>query len=157
MPENDSDNDFSASLSQYISSVIEESHQRSPSLVDALRDISGLSTDEILSELQSKENAVRIETARANKEALQAQECSQRLKERTEEHDLRKRYLDLTFKFVVWVTVAALFLTLMDGIGSIDLSDSVVITLLTTTIANVLGCLLIAFHWLFPNRQKKSK
>ena len=145
------------SLSKYVNSITAESNPVAPIPHQQNRGLSELSHEEMASELQSKENALRLETARADKEALQTQECSQRLKERTEEHDLRKRYLDLTFKFVVWVTVAALFLTLMDGIGSIDLSDSVVITLLTTTIANVLGCLLIAFHWLFPNRQKKSK
>ena len=145
------------SLSKYVDSITAESDPVAPIANPQHRGLSELSHEEMASELQSKENALRLETARADKAALQAQECRQRLKERTEEHDLRKRYLDLTFKFVVWVTVAALFITLMDGIGSIDLSDSVVITLLTTTIANVLGCLLIAFHWLFPNRQKKSK
>lgn len=79
-------------------------------------------------------------------------EKDQLIIEHHEEHELRKRYLERTFKFVSWVTFVALAMTFMKGVGGMNLSDSVLITLLTTTIANVLGCLLIAFNWLFPKR-----
>ncbi len=107
------------------------------------KDIVSLTEDEVKAELDRKENAQR----NFNKWFRAF------LKQRDEEHELRKLYLYKTFKFVSYVTMVALAMTFMKGVGGMNLSDSVVITLLTTTIANVIGCLLIAFHWLFPKRE----
>ena len=81
----------------------------------------------------------------------------QQLRERRDEHELRKLYLGLVFAFVVAVVAAAVFITAATGAGWLDLSDAVLITLLTTTVANVIGCLFIAFHWLFPVRHPDPK
>lgn len=79
-------------------------------------------------------------------------EKDQLLSERSDEHELRKKYIRASFLLVVGVTFTALYLTTANGMKWIDLSDTVIITLLTTTTANVIGILLIAFNWLFPKR-----
>jgi len=79
-------------------------------------------------------------------------ERDQTLSERDDEHELRKIYIRASFVLVVGVTFMALFLTTANGLNWINLPDSVIITLLTTTTANVIGILLIAFNWLFPKR-----
>lgn len=79
-------------------------------------------------------------------------ELKQDIDERHEEHELRKEFLHTIYTFVSTVVFAALLLTFFSAAGMIRISDSVLIALLTTTIANVIGCLLIAFNWLFPNR-----
>lgn len=79
-------------------------------------------------------------------------EKDQILSERDDEHELRKTYIRSSFTLVVGVTFAAMFLTTANGLKWIELSDTVVVTLLTTTTTNVIGILLIAFNWLFPKR-----
>lgn len=79
-------------------------------------------------------------------------EKDQILDERGDEHSLRKTYIQASFVLVVGVTFTALFLTVAAGMKWLELSDTVIITLLTTTTANVIGILLIAFNWLFPKR-----
>ena len=64
-----------------------------------------------------------------------------------DEHKLRKRFLSRVFWFVVAFVAATLAIVVWSG-----LSDKVLITLLTTTTANIIGILLIAFKWLFPTR-----
>lgn len=79
-------------------------------------------------------------------------EQKQTLDERHEEHELRKRFIGNTFTLVVAVIFLSFFVTVCVGIGWLSLSDGVIITMLTTTTANVIGILLIAFNWLFPKR-----
>lgn len=90
------------------------------------------------------------------KRELIIREKDQIIREHHEEHELRKTYIHSTFVFVVAVTFVALFITVSAGNGWLKLSDAVLITLLTTTIAHVLGCLFIAFHWLFPRRSESD-
>ena len=110
--------------------------QGQPEMPDAASRV--VNTDELHFEVMKRDQLIR--------------EKDQALQERSDEHDLRKKYIRATFVFVCGVTFVSLFLTTAAGMGWIALSDTVLVTLLTTTIANVLGCLFIAFHWLFPKR-----
>jgi hypothetical protein len=76
-----------------------------------------------------------------------------------DEHELRKKYLLYVFLFVVIFVVLVLVLVSIAGCKCIPfyLSDAVLITLLTTTTANVIGILFIAFNWLFPSRKKDDQ
>lgn len=65
-----------------------------------------------------------------------------------DEHRLRKYFLNCVFWFVVAFVAATLAIVSLSG-----LSDRVLMTLLTTTTANIIGILLIAFKWLFPARR----
>ena len=65
-----------------------------------------------------------------------------------DEHKLRKRFLGYVFWFVVVFVVLTLAIVVWSS-----RSDKVLITLLTTTTANIIGILLIAFKWLFPTRK----
>lgn len=84
-------------------------------------------------------------------------EKDQQLQQTKEEHELRKKFLHTIYTFVATVVYAALLLAFFTAAGMIHLSDAVLIALLTTTIANVLGCLFIAFNWLFPKRERQNE
>ena len=40
---------------------------------------------------------------------------------------------------------------MMVGVGLVDLSTTVLVTLLGSTVAEVIGILIVAFNWLYPN------
>lgn len=84
----------------------------------------------------------------AQKREQLIRELKQNLDEQHEEHELRKLFLHLVY----WFVVAFVFSTLLI-VTFKKLDNSVLITLLTTTTANVIGILLIAFKWLFPCKQ----
>lgn len=87
----------------------------------------------------------RFEVCRRDQIIREKDEEIERCKD---EHNLRKRFLN----YVFWFVVSFVVLTLAIVVWS-DLSDKVLMTLLTTTTANIIGILLIAFKWLFPSRK----
>ncbi|MDR2018828.1 MAG: hypothetical protein LBQ00_08205 [Syntrophobacterales bacterium] len=91
------------------------------------------------------------------KEKIIQEKEKDELQRSREEHTLRKKYLQRVFLFVVIFVGLVLILVSLAGCKGISfyLSDAVLITLLTTTTANIIGVLLIAFNWLFPSGKKK--
>jgi hypothetical protein len=64
----------------------------------------------------------------------------------------RKRYAFLLFGLsAVWLVFIGIFLILA-GLEKLKVADSVLIALISTTTANVLGLFYIVARWLFPNR-----
>lgn len=74
----------------------------------------------------------------------------QGLRQNEDEHLWRKLYLQKSFYLVGTVLYLTTFIVVLVGVGVIDLSDAVLITMLGTTVAHVVGILAIAFHWLYP-------
>ena len=140
--------DFSAIDS--IFSVISRPKQSIPE-----RPEHGLSKDETASELAAKERAARIAQIGEDDARRRAALAEQALKERRDEHELRKDFLNRVFSFATTVVFFALIMTFCVSAGILHLSDTVLATLLTATIAHVLGSLYIAFKWLFPQRKKE--
>lgn len=69
----------------------------------------------------------------------------------------RKLYASLLFCLsIAWLSAIGLFLFLA-GLGKLRVADSVLIALITTTTANVLGLFYIVARWLFPNRNNQDK
>ena len=79
-------------------------------------------------------------------------EKDEELKQAKDIHGLRKWYLGLSFGFVAVFASAALTILILCGSGVLELNTTVLVTLLTTTMANVIGILAIAFKWLFPRK-----
>lgn len=79
-------------------------------------------------------------------------EKDEELKQAHDIHGLRKWYLGLSFGFVAVFAAAALTVLVLCGSGVLELNTTVLVTLLTTTMANVIGILAIAFKWLFPRK-----
>lgn len=75
----------------------------------------------------------------------------QTLRQNDEEHMWRKQYLRKSFYLVSCVLYMTFVVVLLVGVGLIDLTDKVLITMLATTVAHVVGILAIAFHWLYPH------
>ena len=65
---------------------------------------------------------------------------------------VRLKYIKIIFKFVIGYLVIALIILMLKGWNfyGFDLSDKVIITLLSTTTANVIGIFLTATKWLYP-------
>ena len=109
-----------------------------------LPDLNSLRDDERDAEIASKEKVIRF----------YERILSQELKQRREEHELRKRFMPRVFWLVVGVLASTVGLLIAAGCvnacGGRFLSDKVLITLLTATVADIIGILIIAMRWLYP-------
>lgn len=109
-----------------------------------LPDLRSLPDDERDAEIVSKEKVVRFYERLA----------TQKLRQLREEHQLRKRFMPYVFWLVVGVLIASVVLLSAAGVcnacGLVFLTDKVLITLLTATVADVIGILYIAMRWLYP-------
>ena len=85
-----------------------------------------------------------------NNAAYGQRSMMQGLRQNEDEHLWRKLYLQKSFYLVGTVLYLTTFIVVLVGVGVIDLSDAVLITMLGTTVAHVVGILAIAFHWLYP-------
>ena len=79
-------------------------------------------------------------------------EKDEEIKQAHDIHGLRKWYLGLSFGFVAVFAFLAFRVLFLCGSGVLKLNTTVLVTLLTTTMANVIGILAIAFKWLFPRK-----
>ncbi len=79
-------------------------------------------------------------------------EKDEELKQAHDIHDLRKTYLRASFWFVGLFAFTAMVVLVLCGCSVLELNTTVLVTLLTTTMANVIGILAIAFKWLFPKK-----
>lgn len=67
-----------------------------------------------------------------------------------DKHLWRKQYLQKSFYLVGFVLYFSLFVVLLVGVGLLDLTQGVLMSLLGSTVAEVIGILLVAFNWLYP-------
>ena len=74
-----------------------------------------------------------------------------------DKHLWRKQYLQKSFYLVGFALYFSFFILMMVGVGMVDLSTTVIVTLLGSTVAEVIGILLVAFNWLYPNTPKGAK
>lgn len=71
------------------------------------------------------------------------------IKQSSDKHNWRKLYLGRSFYLAGYVLYISLSFVLFSAIGVFTISENVLIALLTTMVANVLGVLAIAFYWLY--------
>ena len=74
-----------------------------------------------------------------------------------DKHLWRKQYLQKSFYLVGFALYFSFFILMMVGVGLMDLGTTVIVTLLGSTVAEVIGILLVAFNWLYPNTPKDMK
>lgn len=74
-----------------------------------------------------------------------------------EKHLWRKQYLQKSFYLVGFVLYFSLLIVVLAGVGLLDLPQAVVMTLLGSTVAEVVGILLVAFNWLYPSDKESQK
>ena len=72
-----------------------------------------------------------------------------KMRQNEEKHQWRKMYLGRSFYLAGYVLYVSLSFLLFSAVGVFTISDNVLIALLTTMVANVLGVLAIAFYWLY--------
>lgn len=65
-------------------------------------------------------------------------------------HNFRKWGIICSGSFVLLFVASILRIVVFAGLGVLQLSDSVLVALISSTTANVVGILYIAFKWLFP-------
>ncbi len=80
----------------------------------------------------------------------------QLLRQHEDEHLWRKLYLQKSFYLVGTILYITFLIVILVGIGIVDLTDAVLMTILGTTVAQVVGILAIAFHWLYPRGSEKN-
>lgn len=95
--------------------------------------------EEAKSEIQSKEMLLRIQNAY--------------LKQIKEEHNLRKKFVPYVYWLVVGLLASTLLILITNGIlcacGKQFLSDGILMALMGSTLADIIGILYIAIRWLF--------
>ena len=79
----------------------------------------------------------------------------QDIADRMQDRGQRKKYSYLIFAYICAYTIAVLTIVMLKGGGAFDLSDAVVITLLTTTMTSVIGLFVIVANYLFPSKKVK--
>lgn len=72
-------------------------------------------------------------------------------------HRWREIYLARSFFLVSFVIYISLSFVLFAAVGVFSLDKSVLIALLTSMVANVIGILSIAFYWLYGSRKDVSR
>lgn len=105
-----------------------------------------LSEEEKAAELNSRERLARLQEKRLN-------QC---IRQTEQEHKLRTKFTPRIFWLVVGMLAGTFLLFVVSGIlnacGRVFLSDKVLMALLGTTVADVIGLLVFALKWLYPNR-----
>ena len=91
----------------------------------------------------------QFEVLRREHEIRKLQE---QLTQQKDEHRLRKGYLRSVFCLATLYLVSIVVLVYLCACNRLHLSDAVLMMVLGTTAADVLGLLYIAFKWLFPKR-----
>ncbi|GAB2190648.1 hypothetical protein MAH1_22560 [Sessilibacter sp. MAH1] len=92
---------------------------------------------------------------RQHKEDLEHQHHAQKIKHERDEHQERIKYANKIYRLsVIWLAVVIL-MVIANGIDIIpfSLDNSVVITLLTTTTATVLGLFISVLNYLFYRKK----
>lgn len=70
-----------------------------------------------------------------------------------EVHGMRKKFLTALFVYLCGWSVVVVAVVWVDGFCvAFEMSDAVEITLLSTTLAQVIGITIVAFKWLFPKK-----
>lgn len=71
-------------------------------------------------------------------------------------YELRAQYIPYLFFMVVGWLIFAAVTVLLTGLELLKISDAVLIALITTTTATVLGIFIIVAKWLFPSPYKSE-
>lgn len=74
------------------------------------------------------------------------------IKDLQQDRDQRKTFSYMIFVFMCVYVVAVFVILFLCGFGKMTLSDSVLITLLTTALANVIGVFTFVAKYLFHNK-----
>ena len=112
---------------------------------DSELDIGVVDCDEAKSDNKTKEMVLRFQSAY--------------LKQIKEEHNLRKRFVPYVYWLVVGLLLATFLLLLVNGIvsacGRKFLSDKILMALMGSTLADIVGILYIAVKWLFVSSVRR--
>lgn len=80
------------------------------------------------------------------------------LRSKKQDTDERKKYADLTFQFLCWFAIGLFILIFLTGVNANSsakgfyLSDSVLITLITTSLSTIVGIFIFVMRYLFNNK-----
>lgn len=113
----------------------------------------GFDTDKAFKEEGEKLNEVQIQEIRRLKIQNDVREGqSQKIKD---DNEARKLHSGLIFLLVFIWLITVLVIIILNGARVLNLSDKVIITLLSTTSINVIGLLVIVANYLF-NKNKST-
>lgn len=108
----------------------------------------------ITEELNEVYSAEILKSEAENSQTIKAKFDYERLKSKIQDREERKKFATRIF-WVIIAYIAIVFVVLFFcGYSCMHFSDAVLITLLSTTTANVLSLLAIVFNYLFPKKIK---
>lgn len=87
------------------------------------------------------------------REKMTNEQLSQNISQNSEVHKLRQNLAPIILTITVIWMILILIVIVAVGKNDLKLSDSVLITLITTTTANVFGFLYIVVKYYFPNNK----
>ena len=88
----------------------------------------------------------------AEETALDTQRKVSELQDANQDRKERKRYALLSYILAAVWLVAIVTVVVLQGVGLFHLSDSVLITFISTNTASVIGVLVVVVRYLFPRR-----
>lgn len=99
---------------------------------------------DLLKDIKSSEQ----KASRSHKKALEDEE----IKSIRQIREQRSFYADKIFTVTVIYIAVVLFILIACGFSRLQFSDTVLVTLLSTTTANILSLLVIVFNHIFPKK-----
>lgn len=87
-----------------------------------------------------------------NSSDLKREKERQELMSMIQDREQRKTFADKIFTVTVIYIAVVLFILIACGFSRLQFSDTVLITLLSTTTANILSLLVIVFNHIFPKK-----
>lgn len=114
--------------------------------MDELKEFSHLSMD-------SEKQTMRDLDTNLSKMSLDDAHSKEDLKNKQEKREMRKRYAERTFLLTCIWLATALGIVLLTGwhLGGFSLTQAELITLLSTTTANILGVLIIVMAYIYKD------
>lgn len=109
---------------------------------------------------EQEENGVKLSENRKNTELIieylhtQIDRLKEEIKDIEQDREQRKFFGYLIFCFVCLYMIAALILVYMQALHVGDLSDAVIITLLSSSLASVVGIFNFVAKYLFPSKKR---
>ena len=120
-------------------------------------DLEILRVEDRVDEVREDIDEIKEKVYRDREKEAEVQTKEHALQELRVMFDERKRYSSWLFNLsAYWLMFIGAFL-LFAGAEKIKVADSVLIALITTTTANVLGLFYIVARWLFPNKNTSDK
>ncbi len=111
----------------------------------------------LLSSLPSDKSQMTEEYLASKKSSVEVELLKEKLEGRKQDRKQRGEYANRIFSFVCIYMFAIVIMVILVGFHVLTLGNSVIITLLSTTTANVIGVFIIVAKYSFHNQDSQTE